>query len=34
MIINSEGIKLQSRIAEKMKDFLDELRTKKMYRNF
>ena len=30
MIIDSEGIKLQSHIAEKIKDFLDELRTKEM----
>ena len=28
MIIDSKGIKLQSHIAEKIKDFPDELRTK------
>ena len=27
MIIDFEGIKLQSHIAEKIKDFLDKLRT-------
>ena len=30
MIIDSKGIKLQSRIIEKIKDFPDELRTKEM----
>ena len=30
MIINSRGIKLQSHIAENIKDFPDELRTKEM----
>ena len=30
MIIDSKGIKLQSHIAEKIKDFPDELRTKEM----
>ena len=34
MIIDSEGIKLQSHIAEKIKDFLDELRTKEMIHKF
>ena len=34
MIIDSKGIKLQSHIAEKIKDFLDELRTKEMIHNF
>ena len=30
MIIDSKGIKLQSHIAEKIKDFPDELRTKEL----
>ena len=30
MIIDSKGIRLQSHIVEKIKDFLDELRTKEM----
>ena len=30
MIIDSEGIKLQSHITEKIKDFPNELRTKEM----
>ena len=30
MIIDSKGIKLQSHIAEKIKDFPDELRIKEM----
>ena len=30
MIIDPKGIKLQSHIAEKIKDFPDELRTKEM----
>ena len=34
MIIDSKGIKLQSHIAEKIKDFPDELRTKEMIRKF
>ena len=34
MIIDSKGIKLQSHIAEKIKDFPDELRTKEMIQNF
>ena len=34
MIIDSKSIKLQSHIAEKIKDFLDELRTKEMIQKF
>ena len=34
MIIDSKGIQLQSHIAKKIKDFLDELRTKEMIQNF
>ena len=34
MIIDSKGIKLQSHIAEKIKDFPDELRTKEMIQKF
>ena len=34
MIINSEGIKLQSHIAEKLNNFPDELRTKEMIHKF
>ena len=34
MIIDSKNIKLQSHIAEKIKDFLDELRTKEMIHKF
>ena len=34
MIIDFEGIKLQSHIAEKIKDFPDELRTKEMIHKF
>ena len=34
MIIDSEDIKLQSHIAKKIKDFLDELRTKEMIHKF
>ena len=34
MIIDSKAIKLQSHIAEKIKDFLDELRTKEMTHKF
>ena len=34
MIIDSKGIKLQSHIAEKIKDFPDELRTKEMIHEF
>ena len=34
MIIDSKGIKLQSHIAEKIKDFPDELRTKEMIHKF
>ena len=34
MIINSEGIKLQSHIFEKIKDFPDELSTKEMIQKF
>ena len=34
MIIDSKGMKLQSQIAEKIKDFLDELRTKEMIYKF
>ena len=34
MIIDSEGIKLQSHIAEKIKDFPDKLRTKEMIHKF
>ena len=34
MIIDSEGIRLQSHIYEKIKDFPDELRTKEMIQNF
>ena len=30
MIIDTKGIKLQPHIYEKIKDFLDELRTKEM----
>ena len=34
MIINSKGIKLQSYLAEKIKDFPDKLRTKEMIHKF
>ena len=34
IIIDSKGIKLQSHIAEKIKDFLYELRTKRMIHKF
>ena len=34
IIIESKGIKLQSHIAEKIKDFHDELRTKEMIHKF
>ena len=34
MIIDFKGIKLQSHIAEKIKDFPDELRTKEMIHKF
>ena len=34
MIIDSEGIKLQSHITEKIKDFPNELRTKEMIHKF
>ena len=34
MIIGSKGIKLQSHIAEKIKDFPDELRTKEIIHKF
>ena len=34
MIIDSKGIKLQSHISEKIKDFPDELRTKEMIHKF
>ena len=34
MIIDSKGIKLQSHITEKIKDFFDELRTKEMIHKF
>ena len=34
MIIDSEGIKLQSHITEKIKYFPDELRTKEMIHKF
>ena len=34
MIIDSKGIKLQSHIAKKIKDFIDELRTKEMIHKF
>ena len=34
MILDSKGIKLQSHIAEKIKDFPNELRTKEMIHNF
>ena len=34
MVINSKGIKLQSHIAEKIKDFPDELKTKEMIHKF
>ena len=34
MIIDSKGIKLQSHIVEKIKDFPDELRTKEMIHKF
>ena len=34
MVINSKGIKLQSLIAEKIKDFPDELKTKEMIHKF
>ena len=34
MIIYSRGIKLQSHIDEKIKDFHDELRTKEMIQKF
>ena len=34
MIIDSKGIKLQSHITEKIKDFHNELRTKEMIHKF
>ena len=34
MIIDIKGIRLQSHIFEKIKDFLDELRTKEMIQKF
>ena len=34
MVIDSKGIKLQSHIPEKIKDFPDELRTKEMINKF
>ena len=34
MIIDTKTIRLQSHIFEKIKDFLDKLRTKEMIQNF